>query len=179
MNLGLDIFPGHGERSYKNDRLRVKTATQRLANSPLHSEHWPLSLQSPQQQPSPTSVLLAILQFISNTCGSTSSCQATAASSGCSPCSLCLLPCCYHYQSGVTTVSLTVLCLRLWCLEKQQQESEHAAQQRCLQIFPSAASLSLSDACRTGKQTQCVFGKMLSGQIMNNQIYLIFFCIRG
>lgn len=28
----------------------------------------------------------------------------------CSLCSLCLLPWCYHHQSGVTTVSLTVLC---------------------------------------------------------------------
>lgn len=51
-----------------------------------------------------------ILQFILNTCCLTSSCQATVASSGCSLCQFCLLPCCYQYQSDVTTVSLTGLC---------------------------------------------------------------------
>lgn len=56
--------------------------------------------------------------------------QAPATSSGCCLCRFPLLPGCYHYQSGVTTVSMTVLCFRCGAVQGLKQEQEHARRQR-------------------------------------------------
>lgn len=81
-----------------------------------------------------THILVAFLffvpEFILNTCCLTSSCQATVASSGCSLCWFCLLPC---------LLSLPVRCrnnfpdrfaLPRWRPEKQQHKSNNAVHRR-------------------------------------------------
>lgn len=56
--------------------------------------------------------------------------QAPATSSGCCLCRCPLLPGRYHYQPGVTTVSMTVLCFRCGAVQGLKQEQEHARRQR-------------------------------------------------